>query len=238
MTISLRVASSVACALVALAAGPVAAQTPSAGAVSFEAAAQTRPAPRQQRPQLFDWRAYFLLDGNSMAASESFDAILGKTRLSAPGFGGEVLNLYGGLFARVAVSSMKESGERVVVLDGEVIPLGIPVEITMRPVEISAGWRLRPMLGGRLVPYGGVGLVRLRYTETSDFAEGDENSDESFSGFNVFGGVEARVAPWVIAGVELQYRGVDALGDGGVSKEFGETNLGGTTFRILVGIRR
>jgi hypothetical protein len=44
---------------------------------------------------------------------------------------------------------------------------------------------------------------------------------------------------WVIAGAEVQYRTVpDALGEGGVSQVFGDTDLGGVTVRVLVGIRR
>ena len=34
-------------------------------------------------------------------------------------------------------------GERAFVFNDEVIPLGIPVDVTVTPIEISAGWRFR-----------------------------------------------------------------------------------------------
>jgi hypothetical protein len=185
------------------------------------------------------WRAFVVVDSNAMAASQTFDAIFGTSRLSAKGFGGEALSLWRGLFARAAMSSMRQNGSRVIVSDGEVASLGIPLRMSMRPVEIGAGWRMAPVARGLVVPYAGGGMLRVTYTESSDFAEAAEDSETAFSGAHVFGGLEARVAPWVVAGAELQYRSLaDALGDGGVSKEFGESNLGGLTFRVLIGIRR
>lgn len=201
----------------------------------------SRPAPRQvaqgQPGRRLGLRAYLLFDSNQMAASQTFDAIFGKSRFVAPGFGAEVINLWHGLFARVAVSTMKETGSRVIVAGNEVESLGIPLTIEMRPVEVGGGWRLKSVARGRLVPYVGAGMVRLRYTETSDLAETGENAAESFSGVQVFGGLEARVAPWIVTGVEVQFRSIaDAIGAGGASKAFGETDLGGTTVRVLAGI--
>jgi hypothetical protein len=55
----------------------------------------------------------------------------------------------------------------------------------------------------------------------------------------VFGGVEVPVWKWMVAGVEAQYRSVpNAIGDGGVSAEFRETNLGGAVLRVMIGIRK
>lgn len=210
---------------------------PSPGA---DVAPQARRAPANPDPDVpFDWRAYFVVDSNAMAAKDTFDAVFGKTTFSATGVGGEVLNVWRRVFVRVAVSSMKESGERAYVFDGTVVPLGIPLQWKLRPVEFGAGWRLRPLAGGRLVPYVGGGLLKVNYEESSDFSTSAEKIKESLSGTSVYGGIEVRVAPWIIAGVEAQYRDVpDALGDGGLSKEFGDTNLGGTTLRFLVGVRR
>ena len=62
---------------------------------------------------------------------------------------------------------------------------------------------------------------------------------ESFSGYFVFGGVEVPIWKWIFAGAEAQYRSVpDALGDGGVSEHFGESDLGGTVLRVMIGIRK
>lgn len=195
-------------------------------------------APRPVRAVQPRVRAYFLFDSTALAAERTFDAVIGKTRVTAPGAGGEVF-IWQGLFARVALSSLKETGSRVVVFDDQAIALGIPLTIEMRPLELAAGWRARPMASGRIVPYGGVGLLRMGYRETSEFATGSENTDTTFSGRVLFGGIEAVLGGWLIAGAEVQHRAVpDALGDGGVSQAFGERDLGGVTFRVLVGIRR
>lgn len=200
---------------------------------------QTRPAPLAQRPQTFDWRAYLLFDSTTMAASRTFDAIFGTHRLQATGFGGEILHIWKGLFGRVAFSSLERQGERVVVDGDEAVAVGIPLRLTLRPLELGGGWRLPPVAAGRVVPYAGGSMLRLAYIESSDFADDAENSDETFVGMNVFGGIEARVAPWIVAGAEVQYRHVaNALGTSGASQAFGESNLGGATVRVLVGIRR
>lgn len=184
-------------------------------------------------------RAYVLFDSTALAATDTFDAVIGKSRLSMPGGGGEVLNIWKGLFARVAFSSVKETGSRVVIFDGEVIDLGIPLTVELEPLEVAGGWRFPAFAAGRLVPYVGGGLLRMGYKERSEFGMGDDNTDTSFNGSVVFGGIEASIVSWVIAGAEVQYRTVpDAIGEGGVSQAFGENDLGGVTLRVLVGIRR
>ena len=179
-----------------------------------------------------------MLDGTEMAAADSFNAVIGKSRITMPGGGLEVLSLWKGLFIRGAFSSVKETGSRVVVFDDEVISLGIPVTIELQPLEVAAGWRFRPLFR-RLTPYIGGGLLRMSYKETSDFAVEDENTNETFTGNVVFGGLELSLVSWVMAGAEVQYRSVpDALRGGGVSELFDETDLGGVTVRVLLGIRR
>ena len=208
-----------ACALVSGFASPAAAQSSSA-------------------PYELGVRAYFLVDSNLLAATESFEATMGSSSMTAMGAGADV-GLWRGLFARIAFSSMKETGTRVNVIDGTVVPLDIPLTIEMKPLELAAGWRVPLRKAPRVTPYGGAGYLRLAYKETSDFADASEQSDESFNGFVVFGGVEVVVWKWVVAGGEVQYRSVaDAIGASGVSQTYNETNLGGTTFRFLVGVRR
>jgi hypothetical protein len=55
-----------------------------------------------------------------------------------------------------------------------------------------------------------------------------------------FGGVELPLSKWLFAGAEVEWRTVaDALGEfPSASLAFGETNLGGTAVRVLVGIRK
>ncbi len=184
----------------------------------------------------------------SPTATKSFDAILGTTTTTAFGGGAQVAVLAGalqGLFVEVEASRLRETGERAFVHDNEVFRLGIPVTITMTPLEVTAGYRL--VLGQRtragavrafpIVPYGGGGVGSVRYQETDAFAQPDEEIDDRFTSYHVLGGVEVAVWRWILAGVEVRYRWVpDGLGAGGVSREFDETDLGGTSVRVRFGV--
>lgn len=218
----IRISVAAALAAAGLAAAPAFAQAPAAAAPGREM-----------------FRAYVLFDSTTMAAADTFEAVVGKSRLSMVGGGGEALGLWKGLFARVAFSSVEESGSRAEVYDGEVFPLGIPLTVEMRTLELGGGWRLPPMAAGRIVPYAGGGLLRVGYRESSDFALAGEDVDSTFAGAFGFGGVDLRIVSWLFGGAEVQYRSVpDALGAGGVSSALGESNLGGLTLRVLVGVRR
>jgi len=177
--------------------------------------------------------AYGGYEAWQMAASDSFDAVFGTSQVSGFGAGVQVTDLWRGLFARGGFATASKTGERVFVSDGQVFPLGIPLKVTLTPIEISGGWRVRASQG-RFVPYGGAGVLIMRYKEESDFAESDENLDDTFTGYLVFGGLEVGLVRGLGVGAEVQYRGVhDALGAGGVSAEFGETSLGGVGFKVF-----
>ena len=240
-TDAMRIFVAVAAAtLFAVSLGQADAQTLSAVVTSPRLDVQAPPPVARPAPAARTFlRAYFLFDSTSMAAAETFDAVIGTSRLSMAGAGGEALGLWKGLFARVAFSSASETGSRVDVFDDEVVSVGIPVTIELRPLEIAAGWRARPFAAGRLVPYVGGGLLRMGYKETSDFSDPDDNVDTSFTGGVLFGGIEASLVSWIVAGAEVQYRTLpNAIGAGGVSEVFEETDLGGMTFRVLIGVRR
>ena len=172
-----------------------------------------------------------------MAASESFKAVTGKDTAIFFGGGVQVSNLWRGLFVEAAAERASLDGERVFIgPDDEVFGLGIPVEITMTPVDIVAGWRSAPV--ARASAYGAAGVSFLRSKETSDFAEADENVDERYTGFVVFAGIEYSAMRFVHIRGEVRYRRfADALGAAGVSAEFGETDLGsfGAALKIAVG---
>jgi opacity protein-like surface antigen len=86
---------------------------------------------------------------------------------------------------------------------------------------------------GGLKPYVGGGFGIVSYTETSDFASGDDDVDDSFTSAHVLGGVEIPIWRWLGASAEVNYRWVkDALGEAGLSKAFGEDDLGGPSFRV------
>lgn len=181
-------------------------------------------------------RAWFGLDFNTMSASDSFDAVLGSAQLLGFGGGADV-TVWKNAFARVSFSRAKKDGERAVIFNREVIPIGVPITVSYTPIEIGGGWQF-PLAGG-VRPYAGAGLFRLRYKEESDFGVPDDSVDLSKNGYVVFGGVEVPVWQYVIVGGEAQFRSVpDAIGTGGVSRDFEEKNLGGFTLRVLFGLRR
>lgn len=189
-------------------------------------------------PSPIGLHAYGVVDLDALAARESFDAVVGTSKLTAFGGGVDVIDIWKHLFARVAVTRASKSGSRVFVANGVVFPMNIPLTITMTPVEVGGGWRFVTSKASRLTPYAGLSFLSMGYTETSKFAEAGENTAERFAGEDVFGGVEVGILKWLFASGEVQYRRVpDALGAGGVSKDFGESDLGGVTARITIGIR-
>ena len=180
----------------------------------------------------------FATFGNvTFTAQDSFDAVLGRTSAPIFGGGGQVL-LPWGIFVEVRAGQIKQDGERVFVgPNDEVFRLGIPVEITIIPVEVSGGWRFRKW--SRIVPYGGAGYSQYRYKETSGFADEGENVDDRFTGFHVVGGAEYLPLRWLAVGGEVSWASIpDALGQGGVSAAFNEDNLGGTTVRLKISVGR
>ena len=79
-------------------------------------------------------------------------------------------------------------------------------------------------------------LQRYKETSTATFASADDNTDITDTGGEVFGGVEIGVK-FVRIGVEGQYRYVpNAIGAGGASLAYNETNLGGGVFRLTFGV--
>ncbi len=237
--------ASVVLALFSVGASASAAQTRSASTTTDQSRAddvQVRPAPRSPvRPARapLGLRAYGFSDSTRMTAADTFLGVLGSETMTGAGGGFEVLRLWEGLFARVNYSQSSAVGVRSIVFDGDVIPLGIPTRIQLNPLEAGAGWRADFGRSGIVGVYGGGSLVRMRYRQTSDFAERGEDVDETFNGFSGFGGVDVTIARWVMIGAEGQYRTVpDGLGQDGISRELGDSDLGGVTFRVMVGIRR
>ena len=163
-------------------------------------------------------------------AEDSFDAIFGSAWQPFYGGGGQVV-LFDRLFVEGAFEQFKKTGQRVVVSDGEVFPLGIEDRVTINPITVTAGYRFRS--NAMLVSYAGGGVGSYRLRETSEFADPSENVDERHTSYHALGGVEVGVSKWVFTAFEVQYTSVpDALGIPGVSGEFGETNLGGLSLRV------
>ncbi len=175
----------------------------------------------------------------TLAASESFDAITGDHAGPIVGGGVTVGLPLGGLFVDVGAWKWTGSGERVVVLSNEIIRLGIPLEIRIAPIEISAGWRFRIPRLPRLIPYLAGGYSSFAYQETSTFAAAGEDLDQRYGGYHLRGGAEFKVRRWLGLAGEVAWTTVaDAIGGGGVSKTFNEDNLGGTSFRARITVGR
>lgn len=173
---------------------------------------------------------------DKQTAADSFAAVTGEDTSVAYGAGVQGVNLWRGLFAEAFVERTSLDGERVFVANNEVFRLGIPLEITMTPIDVVGGWRATT---GRFSTYGAAGVSRLTYKETSKFADADENVDEHYTGWVVLGGAEVGLARWVHVRGEVRYRRFeDALGAGGASAAFGETRLGGLGAALKIAIGR
>jgi hypothetical protein len=181
-------------------------------------------------------RAYAAVDLDRLTARKSFDAVLGTSQLTGFGGGADVLNVWKTLFVRVSASRISKGGNRAFVFNGQAVSLGIPITIQMTPIEVAAGWRF--VSSSRVTPYIGGGALFVKYAETSAFAGTGDDVSQSNRGYSAFGGADVTIARWLVVGAEGQYRSVPhAIGTRPVSQDFGETNLGGFTVRVLIGFK-
>ena len=179
-------------------------------------------------------RGYAAFGSTWLTAAESFNAVAGTARTSNIG-GGAAVTLWKNAFVDVALVRMSVDGERVFVDQGTVYGLNIPLQVTMLPFDVAAGWRW----AGRISPYGAAGLSRVSYTERSDFAGAGDDVESSGVGPLVLTGADLRVTRLVHVGAEVRYRHVKGpLGQAGVSAVFGERSIGGfaASIRASVGL--
>jgi len=211
----------------------------------------TKPAPRSTAAtrtpdKAVRVAAFGEFGSTNFTASESFNAVLGKTNMIVAGGGAQVA-LRNGLFVQVDITHASDKGERVFVNNGQVFKLGIAETVEMTPIDVTAGYRFRfgrrrtlayptrPTAAERIVPYIGGGIGVVSYKETSQFAETGDDVNESFTSYNVTGGVEVRILKFLSPAVEFQQRWVpDGLGKSGASKAFNETDLGGATIKLKI----
>ena len=188
------------------------------------------------RPRLFG-----LVGFQSFTASDSFSAVLDSSSGVVYGGGGGLL-LGRNLFVDVSISRFAADGTRVFVADGgEIVDLGIATEVTVMPIDVSIGWRMegQPTLTPsgkprfRPVPFAGGGFGFQQYKETSEFSAAEDDVDESHGSYHVLGGIELPFTPHLGAMADVLYRWVpDAIGTGGVSAHYDETDLGGPQVRV------
>lgn len=203
-------------------------------AVPASAQSRPRPAPPSRSIQIGGYGMFGVIN---FAAKESFEAVFGKRSGPIYGGGAIVALPLGGLFVDIGAWRFRDVGERVFVANGEVFRLGIPLTVTITPVEFTAGWRFRR--NHRFVPYAGGGLTSYSYKEASSFAAPGEDVNERFNGYHAIGGAEYKVMRWLGLAGEVAWTTVpDAIGTAGVSKAFADTDLGGTSVRAKITLRR
>jgi opacity protein-like surface antigen len=180
-------------------------------------------------------RPFVMASDQSFTAIDTFTAVFGHSY--GPFFGGGAdVTLGEHFYVELTASRFKQTGQRAFRNAGEVFRLGIPLTVTLTPLELTGGYRFH--LSSRIVPYVGAGFGSYAYKETSDFADAGENVDTSHSGFVVNGGAEFRLQKWVGLGADVHYTHVTGiLGQGGLSKDAGENDLGGVSarFKLIIG---
>jgi len=194
--------------------------------------------PTTSSAQGIDVRGYGMMGSVTFTAADTFESVVGSDSGRLVGGGVEVGLPLGGLFIGVGGSQFKADGTRVFATSNRVFPLGIPTQVTVSPVDVTAGWRFR-QFSRRIVPYIGGGWSSYRYEETADFAAPGENINERYAGYHVLGGIDLRLTRWLGLGGEYVWTRIpDALGQDGVSAFFKETDLGGSSVRVKLSIGR
>jgi hypothetical protein len=212
-----------ACLFAALLAAPASAQT------------QTDPS-GFDKPYDVSFRGFFVFTEQNFAAKTTFQAVFGHSVEPFYG-GGFQITTPSGVFVEFGITRFKKTGQRAFVNNGQAYPLGIPLTAAITPVEFSAGYRFFAKTS-RVIPYAAGGIGRYAYTEESDFAGAGDNVNTAHVGYLVNGGVEIRLQKWIGVAVDAQYTHVPGiLGEGGVSMQAGETDLGGIAarFKVIVG---
>src|SRR5713226_6234191 len=87
-------------------------------------------------------RLFGLASEQQFAAQDTFNATFGSSRGAFWGGGIEVV-LRDGIFVDLAVSRFQKTGQRAFINNGQAFGLGIPLTVTVTPVEVTGGYRLR-----------------------------------------------------------------------------------------------
>ena len=183
-------------------------------------------------PQRLGFAGFGQFGYTRFAAQNSFQAITGQGGGALVGGGAEVR--IGGLFVGGSIDRYTQTGQRVLVIDREVIGLGVPDTISLVPMTALAGWRFEHPYA---TPYVGGGIGTVLFKEESVAADPGENIQTRFMSYHAIAGVEFRNG-WVATAFEVEYSRIpDSIGVGGASAAFQESNLGGVVgrIRILVG---
>ncbi len=181
-------------------------------------------------------RGFATIAVEQQSAADSFKAVTGSSSVTTFGAGLQVTQVWRGLFLEIGAERGSLDGERVFVDGGTVERLGIPVDVTLTPLDLMAGWRFEGRR--RLTPFVAAGLTSIGYRESSDFAGGDENLDARATGLVVVAGADVRLRRLVHVRGDLRFRRAGGvLGEQGVSLEYGEKLLGGfgAAVKLVIG---
>ena len=215
-------------------ASPAAAQRP--------AQPSARPAPRRVLPPLppespIAFRPFIMGSEEAFAAVATFKAIFGNSY--APFFGGGLqVAFHGKYYVEMGASRFQQTGQRAFRNNGQNFNLGIPLTATITPLEVTAGYRFRPRQLRQLRPYVGGGFTSYAYKEVSDFADADGNLTARHAGLVGVAGLEYRLHRYVGISADMELSHVTGiLGQQGISKDVGESDLGGVSarFRLIIG---
>jgi opacity protein-like surface antigen len=181
----------------------------------------------------FSLRGFGLVSAQTFAAKKTFDAVFGSHGGVFIGGGVEVVHS-SGLFVDLEASYLSKTGQRAFVSGGETFQLGVPLHVKIIPFDVLGGYRLH--LGeSRFRPYIAAGMTSIGYKETSDFSEPGEDVDARRTGFMFAGGVDVRLSRLFSLSVDAADSKVTGiLGQGGLSQQLGENNIGGISGRVRV----
>jgi outer membrane protein W len=199
------------------------------------ALAAAAPAAAQSEPVTL--RPYGMISEQAFSAQTTFKAIFGSAAQPFWGAGAELI-LPGNIYIDVSASRFKKTGQRAFINNGQTFQLGIPLTATITPFEVTGGYRFHLARRPNIVPFAGVGVGRYSYKETSSLSAPGEDVDTQHLGELVVGGVEFRVHRWIALSADAQYTHIPGiLGSGGLSKDAGESDLGGVAgrFKVIVG---
>lgn len=192
-----------------------------------------RPAARRAE---FLVRGFGQYAGTLFTAKDAIEAVL-DTSLGRSFGGGAQVVFRNGLFAQGALDRFEKTGSRVVASGQQLFRVAIPNTVRMTPLTATVGYR--DARSDRAIGYVGAGAGWHLLEEQSPALAATGNVRQGHVGFHLVGGAEYRVNPFMWLAGEVQWTTVpDALGQVGIGQTFGETNLGGTTFRVKVLIGR
>jgi opacity protein-like surface antigen len=169
-------------------------------------------------------------------ATQSFKAVVGTPSGFVYGGGLEISDSR--YFVAISAQRFSHKGHRVFVFQDQVFPLNVRNTVSVTPLDLTAGYRLRFR---RVVPYIGGGIGWYRYQERSDPAIAAEDIQQTSTGYHVLAGAEVPVHRWLGVGLDAQWATVpNALGrsNAGVSQVYDEHDLGGFTVRTRIVVGR